>query len=121
MLKLLIRLRPALMLASLVMLGIAGPSFANASAAGPDWRDVAMVAGGIVMSLITAWASFMQVALAGVKEQLAQTRELVLSEYQTQADVKDAVKAGVQEAINPVNVRLAAIAARLGIQPDHAS
>lgn len=119
MLKLLIRLRPALLLASLVLLGIAGPSFATGSSAGPDWRDVAMVAGGIVMSLITGWASFMHLALTKVKEELAQTRELVLSEYQTSEDVKDAVKAGVQEAINPVNVRLAAIGARLGIQPDH--
>ncbi len=119
MLNLLIRLRPALLLASLVMLGIAGPSFASGSSPGPDWRDVALMAGGVVMTLITGWASLMQLALAKVKEELAQTRELVLSEYQTQEDVKNAVRAGVQEAINPVNVRLAAIGARLGIQPDH--
>lgn len=119
MLKLLIKLRPVLLLASLVMLGVSGPSFAGVGGSGPDWRDVALAALGIVSSLVSAWATFMQLALTRLSKQLAETRELVLSEYQTADDVKDSVKAGVQEAINPLSIRIAAIGARLGVSSEH--
>ena len=94
MLTLLIRLRPVMLMASLVMLAISGPSFAAEGANGPDWRDVALAALGLVSSLVTAWATFMQIALTRLQNQLTLTRELVLSEYQTAADVKASVKAG---------------------------
>lgn len=117
MLKLLLRLRPALLITSLVLLGAAGPTFAGDAAGSPDWRDVALAAVGIVSGLVTAWATFMQAMLSKVQRQLAETRELVLSEYQTGEAVKEYVRSGVQEAINPVNVRLARIETKLGVAP----
>lgn len=117
MLKLLIRARPALLLTSLFLFAIAGPSFGADATQSPGWRDVALVALSLVLSLISAWATFMQRTILKLQQDLTKTREQMLAEYHNAEQVKDAVKAGVQEAINPVSIRIAVISERLGIRP----
>ena len=111
--KLLYKLRKAMALLSILIFGSVAPAFSSTATHGPDWQSVALGALSIVLALVSAWATYMQYLLMKVREDLAQTRELVMSEYQTTEDVHDAVKAGVQEAINPINVRTARIEAGL--------